>query len=110
MSLSKNIAGLTSFDAYFSSMASNVDPKRTAESWTNNPPMHASFEDWLARHGKTAYKDFKNDHPTSKLSYEDWRQTDQVYGGYLFYAALLVWNEDGSSVRDQHYLLVRFVH
>lgn len=37
----------------------------------------------------------------TSLSYEAWRQTDQVYGGYLFYVASLIWAEDPDSVRQQ---------
>lgn len=60
--------------------------------------MHAPFESWLEDHGKDAFKDFRKDHPTTKLSYEAWCKTDQVYGGYLFHAASLIWDEEGSSV------------
>lgn len=72
----------------------------TDEYWNGNRPLHTTFETWLETNGKDAYKDFKNAHPTSKLSYESWRRTDQVYGGYIFYVASLVWNEDGDSVRQ----------
>lgn len=76
----------------------NGNSKSSDEQWTINRPMHAPFESWLEDHGKDAFKDFRKDHPTTKLSYEAWCKTDQVYGGYLFHAASLIWDEEGSSV------------
>ncbi|KAF2629908.1 hypothetical protein BU25DRAFT_456334 [Macroventuria anomochaeta] len=78
-------------------MALNGNARQTDEYWNGNPPMHASFESWQGKHGKDAYKDFKKAHPSNKLSYDDWCQTDQVFGGYIFHVASLVWNEDGDS-------------
>ena len=84
-------------------MALNGNIRRSPEYWNGNPPMHDSFDYWVNKHGKDAYKDFKKGHPKTNLSYEGWRQTDQVYGGYLFHIASLVWNEDGNSVCQQHH-------
>lgn len=80
-------------------MATNGNP-HTDQYWNGDRPLYDSFETWLESKGKDAYKDFKKGHPTTKLSYEGWRQSDQVYGGYIFYVASLVWNEDGDSVRQ----------
>ncbi|KZM22640.1 uncharacterized protein EKO05_0009666 [Ascochyta rabiei] len=78
-------------------MSLNGDSKLTHDQWNSKAPMPSPFKNWLETHGKDAFKDFREDHPTSKLSYEAWCQTEQVYGGYLFYAASMIWDEDGSS-------------
>jgi hypothetical protein len=83
-------------------MAPNGHAKLTENDHDNHPSMQVPFEKWLDVHGKASFKSWRRDHPTTKLSYEDWCQTEQVYGPYLFFAALNVWNEDGSSVRQQH--------
>jgi len=80
-------------------MALNGDARRSSEHWHGKPPMHSSFDSWINKNGKDAYKYFVKDHPKTDLSYEAWRQTDRVYGGYLFYVASLVWAEDDDSVR-----------
>ncbi|KAJ8111557.1 hypothetical protein OPT61_g5872 [Boeremia exigua] len=81
-------------------MALNGDTRRPPEYWDGKPPMHCSFESWVNKSGKDAYKDFKKDHPKTDLSYERWRRTDRVYGGYLFYVASLVWAENDDSEEE----------
>lgn len=82
------------------SMAQNGDARQSSAAWNGNPPAHASFDSWVSKYGEDAYKDFTKDHPKTDLSYEAWRQTDRVYGGYLYHVASLVWNEDDESVRQ----------
>lgn len=79
-------------------MALNGDTKRPSEKQNGEPTMHIPFNSWVKEYGKDAYKVFTKAHPKTDLSYEAWRQTDRVYGGYLFYMASLVWNEDDESV------------
>ncbi|KAJ4986852.1 hypothetical protein SVAN01_07657 [Stagonosporopsis vannaccii] len=78
-------------------MALNGDARRSPEQWHGKPPTHSSFDSWVNKNGKDAYKHFVKDHPKTDLSYEAWRQTDRVYGGYLFYVASLVWADDDDS-------------
>lgn len=77
-------------------MAMNGDTK--SEQLNGNLLMHTSFDSWVSKYGRDAYKDFTKDHPKTDLSYEAWRQTDRVYGGYLYHVASLVWDEDEESV------------
>ncbi|KAF3004880.1 hypothetical protein E8E13_006012 [Curvularia kusanoi] len=77
------------------SMAMNGDTE--SEQLDGNLLMHTSFDSWVSKYGRDAYKDFTKDHPKTDLSYEAWRQTDRVYGGYLYHVVSLVWNEDEES-------------
>lgn len=92
-------AGLSPFEAYFCTMALNGSTRRSPDPWHGNRPTHDSFDIWVNKNGKDAFKDFKKDHPTTKHSYDSWRQTEQVYGPYLFYITSIIWHEDGDSVR-----------
>ncbi|KAL1650117.1 hypothetical protein SLS61_006039 [Didymella pomorum] len=78
-------------------MALNSSTRRSSDPWHGNKPSHDSFDTWVSRNGKDAFKDFKKAHPSTKLSYDTWRQTDQVFGPYLFYVTSMIWNEDGDS-------------
>ncbi|KAF3047571.1 hypothetical protein E8E12_010472 [Didymella heteroderae] len=78
-------------------MALNGSTRRSSDPWHGNKPTHDSFDTWVNRNGKDAFKDFKKAHPTTKHSYDSWRQTDQVFGPYLFYVTSMIWNEDGDS-------------
>jgi hypothetical protein len=82
-------------------MALNGSARRTSDPWQGNKPTHDSFDAWVNRNGKDAFKDFTKAHPTTKLTYDGWRQTDQVYGPYLFYVTSMIWHEDGDSVGRQ---------
>jgi hypothetical protein len=91
-------------------MAQNGDARQSSAAWNGNPPAHASFDSWVSKYGEDAYKDFTKDHPKTDLSYEAWRQTDRVYGGYLYHVASLVWTEDGESVRQNFVLSAQSSH
>ncbi|KAF1928973.1 uncharacterized protein M421DRAFT_420204 [Didymella exigua CBS 183.55] len=78
-------------------MALNGSTRRSSDIWHDNKPMHDSFDVWVSKNGKDAYKDFKKAHPTTKHSYDSWRQTEQVYGPYLFYVTSMIWHEDDNS-------------
>lgn len=86
-------------------MATN-GTKQQADLNLATEPTSGLLDDWLRKFGRRSFRDFKKDHPTNKLSYDDWCQTEQVYGGFLYYVASLIWDEDEDE--DDISVCVRF--
>lgn len=59
------------------------------------------LKDWLETHGRDEHDAWEHDNPTHRLSYEDWKVSNHVYGPYLYYATLQIWSESESSVRQR---------